>query len=236
MRWQQRRQIDMSTIQQQIDQMAGKGFSVTNLALNVGGALALANNGKDVFISTNDKENPRELLVSSAQDGLGFAAEYAGLNSVIMYADVKEPSRVMEHPLENGAVVADHQVQMPVEIRLQIVMPYYRYDDIVDELRRLKQTGQLVCVHTKGGVYPNMVFADIPHREAAENVSRLSFDCTLREALLVEGQSSQLAEKDVLHVSNASTVNGGQKKGKEESVLYKNALTPLANLYVKIFG
>ena len=226
----------MATIQQQIDQMAGKGFSVTNLALNFGGALALANNCKNVFIATNDKDNPRELLVSSAQGGLGFAAEYAGLNSVIMYADVKESSRVMEHPLENGAVVADHQVQMPVEIRLQIVMPYYRADDIVDELRQLKQTGQLVCVHTQGGVYTDMVFVDIPHREAAENVSRLSFDCTLRQALLVTGQSSELTEKDVVHVSNASTVKGGQKKGKEESVLYKNALTPLANLYVKIFG
>ena len=61
--------------------MAGSGFSVTNLALNVGGALSLANNGKNVFIATNDKDDPREILLSSEQQGLAFAAEYAGLNS-----------------------------------------------------------------------------------------------------------------------------------------------------------
>ncbi len=225
----------MASIQQKIDQMAGKGFSVTNLALNVGGALALANNGKNVFIATNDKDNPRELLVSSAQDGLAFAAEYVGLNSVIMYAEVKEPSRIMEHPLENGSVIADNQVQMPVEIRLQIVMPYYRADDIVKELRKLKQTGQLVSVHTQGGVYTDMVFVDIPHREAAENVSRLSFDCTLRQALLVTGQSSELTEKDVVKVSNSSTVKGGLKQGKARSLLM-GGVQSIANLYVKSFG
>ena len=175
----------MPSIQQQIDQMAGAGFSVTNLALNVGGALSLANNGKNVFIATNDKDDPREILLSSEQQGLAFAAEYAGLNSVVMYAEVKESSRVMEHPLENGSVVADHQVQMPVEIRLQIVMPYYLYDDIVEDLRRLKQNGTLVSVHCRGGVYTDMVFVDIPHNERAENVSRLSFDCTLRQAMLL---------------------------------------------------
>lgn len=216
--------------------MAGSGFSVTNLALNIGGALSLANNGKNVFIATNDKDDPREILLSSESRGLAFAAEYAGLNSVVMYAEVKESSRVMEHPLENGSVVADHQVQMPVEIRLQIVMPYYLYDDIVEDLRRLKQNGTLVSVHCRGGVYTDMVFVDIPHNERAENVSRLSFDCTLRQAMQVQGQTSQLTEKDVVHISDASTVKGGLKQGKEKSAAYNVILEPLANLYVSTFG
>ena len=226
----------MPSIQQQIDQMAGSGFSVTNLALNIGGALSLANNGKNVFIATNDKDDPREILLSSESRGLAFAAEYAGLNSVVMYAEVKESSRVMEHPLENGSVVADHQVQMPVEIRLQIVMPYYLYDDIVEDLRRLKQNGTLVSVHCRGGVYTDMVFVDIPHNERAENVSRLSFDCTLRQAMQVQGQTSQLTEKDVVHISDASTVKGGLKQGEEKSAAYNVILEPLANLYVSTFG
>lgn len=226
----------MPNIQQQIDQMAGSGFSVTNLALNIGGALSLANNGKNVFIATNDKDDPREILLSSESRGLAFAAEYAGLNSVVMYAEVKESSRVMEHPLENGSVVADHQVQMPVEIRLQIVMPYYLYDDIVEDLRRLKQNGTLVSVHCRGGVYTDMVFVDIPHNERAENVSRLSFDCTLRQAMQVQGQTSQLTEKDVVHISDASTVKGGLKQGEEKSASYNVILEPLANLYVSTFG
>lgn len=225
----------MPSIQQQIDQMAGAGFSVTNLALNVGGALSLANNGKNVFIATNDKDDPREILLSSEQQGLAFAAEYTGLNSVVMYAEVKESSRVMEHPLENGSVVADHQVQMPVEIRLQIVMPYYLYDDIVEDLRRLKQNGTLVSVHCRGGVYTDMVFVDIPHNERAENVSRLSFDCTLRQAMLVSGEEVTLTEADVQQPANSSTVKSGLKQGKEKSLLAEG-IQSIANLYVSTFG
>ena len=209
----------MATIQQQIDQMLGSGFSATNLALNIAGTVQLANNGKKVFIATNDKDNPKELLVSSAQDGLGFASEYVGLNSVIMYADVKESSKICEHPLEDGSVIADHQVQMPVEIRLQIVMPYYFYDTIVTELRNLKEQGTLVSVHTQGGIYTDMVFVDIPHKEDVSNVDRLSFDCTLKQAILVKGEESTLTEKDVIQKSNASTVKSGTKQGKFKSLL-----------------
>lgn len=225
----------MATIQQQIDQMFGNGFSATNLALNVGGAIQLANNGKNVFIATNDKDNPRELLVSSAQDGLGFAAEYVGLNSVIMYAEVKESSKICEHPLEDGSVIADHQVQMPVEIRLQIVMPYYFYDSIITELRTLKEQGTLVSVHTKGGIYTDMVFVDIPHKEDVSNVDRLSFDCTLKQAILVKGEESTLSEKDVIQKSNASTAKSGTKQGKPKSILMQG-IQSIANAYVKNFG
>lgn len=215
--------------------MAGSGFSVTNLALNVGGAIQLANNGKNVFIATNNKDNPRELLVSSAQDGLGFASEYIGLNSVIMYAEVKESSKICEHPLEDGSVIADHQIQMPVEIRLQIVMPYYFYDTIVTELRNLKEQGTLVSVHTKGGIYTDMVFVDIPHKEDVSNVDRLSFDCTLKQAILVKGEESTLSEKDVIQKSNASTVKSGTKQGKLKSGL-EQLRESLINVYKSIFG
>ena len=154
-----------------------------------------------------------------------------------MYAEVKESSRVMEHPLENGSVVADHQVQMPVEIRLQIVMPYYLYDDIVEDLRRLKQNGTLVSVHCRGGVYTDMVFVDIPHNERAENVSRLSFDCTLRQAMLVNpsGENVSLSEADVQQPANSSTVKSGLKQGKEKSLLAEG-IQSIANLYVSTFG
>lgn len=225
----------MASIQQQIDQMLGSGFSATNLALNIAGTVQLANNGKKVFIATNDKDNPKELLVSSAQDGLGFAAEYVGLNSVIMYAEVKESSKICEHPLEDGSVIADHQIQMPVEIRLQIVMPYYFYDTIVTELRNLKEQGTLVSVHTQGGIYTDMVFVDIPHKEDVSNVDRLSFDCTLKQAILVKGERSILAEKDVIQKSNASTVKSGTKQGKTKSILMQG-IESVANLYVKTFG
>ena len=109
----------------------------------------------------------------------------------------------------------------------------------MEDLRRLKQNGTLVSVHCRGGVYTDMVFVDIPHNERAENVSRLSFDCTLRQAMLVNpsGENVSLSEADVQQPANSSTVKSGLKQAKEDkSFAYQNILEPLARIYVSTFG
>jgi hypothetical protein len=211
----------MATIQSQIDQMAGKGFGVWNLSLNAGGVARMAMGKKDVYLTLSGKDSPYELLVASDPQKLGFASDYLGLNSVIMYADVTDNSELCEHPLESGAKIVDHQIQLPVEIKLQIVLPYYLYKEVYEELKRLKDQGTYVCVHTKAGVYDRMVFKDIPHRESVENIDRLVFDCTLRQAFLTTGLQSALKVGDVKYAADSSTKKAGIKKGNmvDQSVL-----------------
>lgn len=203
----------MATIQSQIDQMAGSGFSVSNLALNAAGVAKMAMGKKDVYITLAGKDTPYELLVADNPQKLGFASDYLGLNSVIMYADVIDTSELCEHPLESGAKIVDHQIQRPVEIKLQIVLPYYLYKEVYEELQKLKEEGTFVTVHTKAATYTRMIFKDIPHKENADNISRLVFDCTLRQGFLVTGIEAKLNVEDVKKVANATTKNVGQKSG-----------------------
>lgn len=220
----------MATIQAQIDQMAGKGFSVANLSLNAAGVAKMAAGKKDVYLTYADKGNPYEVLSITNKEKLGFAADYLGLNSVIMYADVTDGSDLCEHPIESGAKIVDHQIQRPVEVKLQIVLPYYLYDRVYQQLKQLKESGTYVCVHTKAGIYNRMIFKDIPHKESVENIDRLVFDCVLKQAFEVTGETSTLTLSDVKYASEADTKKTGIKKpkpkGKDESFLtsIKNSL------------
>lgn len=209
----------MASIQSQIDQMAGKGFSVFNLAMNAGGIARMAQGEKDVYITLSGKDDgPYGLLEADNRQKMGFAADYLGLNSVVMYADVTDNSELCEHPLESGAKVVDHQIQLPVEIKLQIVLPHYWYEGVYNELKALKENGTYVCVHTKAGVYDRMIFKDIPHKESVENIDRLVFDCTLRQAFLITGAEGALTVSDVKYAPMATTKNAGVKNGTNKNV------------------
>lgn len=208
----------MATIQSQIDQLAGKGGSVFNLALNAGGIVRMAEGEKDVYITLSGKDNPYELLVANNTQKLGFAGDYLGLNSVVMYADVIDSSDICEHPLESGEKVADHQIQLPVEIKLQIVLPHYFYEEVYKKLKELKENGTYVCVHTKAGMYDRMIFKDIPHKESVENIDRLVFDCTLKQAFLITGVEGALTLSNVKYADYATTKNLGVKNGQTRNV------------------
>lgn len=203
------------SIQTEIDGLAGKGVSITNLGLNALGVAKMAMGKKDVYITLANKKSPYEVLVADQTKKLNFAGDYAGLNPVIMYADVIDTSELCEHPLESGAKIVDHQIQNPVEIKLQLVLPYYLYEGIYKELNDFKQNGTLLDVHTKAGTYNNMVLKDIPHKESVENIDRLVFDCTLRQAFLITGQKGALVAGDVKVMQDASTKKVGQKKAKK---------------------
>ena len=227
----------MASIQSQIDQMAGKGFSVSNLALNVAGVAKMAAGKKDVYITLSGKTGPYGLLEGDTRQKMGFAADYLGLNSVVMYADVSDNSELCEHPLESGAKVVDHQIQLPVEIKLQIVLPYYFYESVYKQLKDLKEKGTYVCVHTKAGMYDRMIFKDIPHKESVENIDRLVFDCTLKQAFLVTGIQGSLKLEDVKYAPEATTKNLGVKNGvKQDETIACNTLQSFRNVVNKYSG
>lgn len=223
----------MASIQSQIDQLAGRGGSVFNLALNAGGVVRMAEGQKDVYITRSGKENPYETLVANNSQKLGFAGDYLGLNSVIMYADVADSSELCEHPIESGAKITDHQIQLPVEIKLQIVLPFYWYEEVYKELKELKETGTYLCVHTKAGVYDRMVIKEIPHKESVENVNRLVFDCTLKQAFLITGVKGALTLSNVKYADYASTKNAGVKNGEARNI---SILKETWNAGGRVFG
>lgn len=179
--------------------VAGLLENQKNVSVWLDGAEVLTGN----FIANafNDEDTQNTRRVSSV----------LGLNAVILDLDVSETSKIMEHPIESGAVIADHKITNPVELRLRLTMPHYQYKPVIEELRRYWKEGTKLSVHAKSHIYNNMVICDLPHQEKPENVSRLTFDIRLKQALVVAPQYIRLPKKAVKQPKNSDTVKSGQK-------------------------
>lgn len=178
---------------------------LVNLGLNVAALIA---NKKNVAFYLDDKEvlTGNLLRVQRLTNALG-------LEAVILDGDFSETSKIMEHPIESGALIADHKVKNPVEIRVRLTMPYYDFEPIIRELTEYFNMGTLLTVQSKVRTYSNMVVCDMPHIEAPENVSRITFNIVLRQALIVSPQYIKLPLEQVKNAANADTLKSGQKQG-----------------------
>lgn len=188
-----------------------------SLGLNIDG---LIDNNKNVSVWFDDKEvltgNFLDKSLNVNQIGpfnSKSASSTLGLNAVIIDLDVSETSKIMEHPIESGVVIADHKVINPVELTLRLTMPVYEYEPILRELREYWTQSTKLTVQSKAYTYTNMVICDIPHSETPRNVSRLSFNVRMKQALEVFPQYIRLSSKQVKKPKNADTVKSGQKQG-----------------------
>lgn len=142
-------------------------------------------------------------------------------------AFITEPSKIMEHPLENGASVADHRVFLPVEIELVMLVPVEDYQKI----QALYRQSETVTVRTNAGTYDNMTLEVLPHDETTDAFGQIAASLRLREVQFVETQFQALPPKAVGKGNrNASTTKRGEQSGKpaaaaterKASILYRN--------------
>ena len=100
-------------------------------------------------------------------------------------ATIKETSRVMEHPVETGATIADFHVIEPKEIEIQILVPVPDFTSTYQNLRSAYLNATLLTVQTKADVYQNMIIRDLPHEEDPDMFDVLNITLHLREVLFV---------------------------------------------------
>lgn len=142
--------------------------------------------------------------------GAGFVPLFTAARPLA--ADVFEYADLMEHPLETGAVIADHIVFRPMEIELPLICPGdLAYRATYAALRATFKAGTLLTVRTRTGSYPNMVITDLPHEEKAEQFDAIAIRLRLREAHFVTPKSG-LASSQVKNPAQASTVNRGSQQ------------------------
>ncbi len=150
------------------------------------------------------------LLPSFATDTVAvFTQEFEQIfrDARAVKAVVKEQSKVMEHPLENGAVITDHRVVLPVEIELSMILSRRTYQDTYKAIRSYYLNATLLVVQTKTGIYENQLISAIPHEESPEQYDTISLTLSLRQALFVL-PSGGLATADP---SDSTTVDRGQQ-------------------------
>lgn len=127
-------------------------------------------------------------------------------------ATVHEIGELMEQPLENGSVTADHLVIRPVEISLPLVIMGETAKEVYAEIRQLYLSGTLLTVQTRSGSYASMVILEMPHDETAEAMDGISISLRLREANFVKAVYGGLAPKQVKSKPKASTAKRGAQQ------------------------
>lgn len=129
-----------------------------------------------------------------------------------LFASVYEFADVMEHPLEDGSVIADHIVRKPIEIELPMMcVGDAAYRSTYAQIRAVYNAGLLLTVVTRTASYSNMVLSDIPHDEAPDSYNAIALRIRLREARLVSPQPG-LSTQQAANPSQSSTQARGSQQ------------------------
>lgn len=129
---------------------------------------------------------------------------------------VNPTSKLMEHPLETGAVVTDHRVIMPLEIELSVFLTsrgnFQDYRSVYAQLAQAFTRGDLLTIQTRTASYRNMVIYEIPHQEDADMFDAVAVGIKLREVRYVEPQYATLKAANVSDKKQSSTVAKGEQQ------------------------
>ena len=124
-------------------------------------------------------------------------------------AVVKEQSKVMEHPVESGAIITDHRIIMPVEINLSLILASEDYQSVYKAIRQYYLNATLLIIQTRAGIYENQLIAAIPHEEDPTMFDALTIALSLKQVFFVTAQFGVVPKRP----SNTTTVNRGVQQG-----------------------
>lgn len=137
-------------------------------------------------------------------------------------AVVKEQSKVMEHPVESGAIITDHRIIMPVEIDLSLILASEDYQSVYKAIRQYYLNATLLIVQTRAGIYENQLISALPHEEDPTMFDALTLALSLKQVFFVTAQFGVVPKSP----SNTTTVNRGVQQGtpvNDQSTLLKLA-------------
>lgn len=178
-------------------------------------------------------------MTVSAQDVVGvFDANFNQLfvNARAMRALVSPEAKIMEHPLETGAQIADHIVYLPVEIELSFILDPATARDTYQEIKSTFKAATIVSVQTKADTFSNMVIKHIPHDEVPEMFDTFAVAMKLREAQFVQPQYAQLPANKVKKPANSSTVKTGEKTSTTPALAQQSAAVGIWDSAKNFFG
>lgn len=123
-------------------------------------------------------------------------------------ATVKPEARLMEHPAENGIVLIDHRVLLPIEIELSLVLARADYPDTYKTIVSYYNNATLLVVQTRSAVYQNQLIAALPHEEDPEQYDVLTVALKLKQVQFVNARFGVVPKSAV----NTTTVQRGTQQ------------------------
>lgn len=128
-------------------------------------------------------------------------------------AVVKENSKLMEHPIESGAVVTDHRILLPIEIELSLILRPDEYRETYNQIKQLYEEGTFLIVQTRSGIYTNQLIQGLPHEEDPTIFDTITIALSLKQVQMVTAQytttprnpkNSSTTQRGVLQTTEAT--------------------------------
>ena len=138
-------------------------------------------------------------------------------------AVVKEQAKVMEHPVESGAIITDHRIILPVEIDLSLILASENYTDVYRAIRQYYLNGTLLVVQTRSGIYTNQLISALPHEEDPNMFNAIAIALSLRQVIQVTEQYASVPR----NTRNNRTVDRGTQLGKPATTGNVSAATSI---------
>jgi len=176
----------------------------------------MADPKENVFYTVDEAGNPVELMPFEDQRKAYFI--YDGdeiLSGVsILSVDVIEDSRITDSPTESGVIISDHRIFNPLEITVKCALPESEWENAYNAIARIyvQNSSELMKIKSQAQVYSNLQLVGLPHKETAENVSRLVFDLKFRSILTVTPAYVDMPKEVVKTPASAATVDAGEKQ------------------------
>jgi hypothetical protein len=186
-------------------------MSFINVVGNVQGSIGSVNNAVNSILSMFGVD------VVGVFDNDTF--EQLFLTARPMKANINRQQKIMDHPIESGAIVSDFAIVLPVEIELSMVLGGAEYETMYQTIKTYFLSQQMVTIQTKADVFSDMLIQAMPHEETPEMFDAIPLALKLREVQLVTVQYQSLPPTAVQAPTDQSTVQGGAQQP-QQSILY----------------
>lgn len=160
-----------------------------------------------------------EELFSGLLGGMGVLSSVANVTGMnpygITYIDAKVniESDLCDHPVENGSLITDASIILPVTATVTVAMPTLYAEKIYEQMNTFFETKKdKIILQTKYNVYKNLVLQNIEYELETKTIDRAQFILTLREIQEAKSTSDldDLADS-VADASDATTQNIGSQ-------------------------
>jgi hypothetical protein len=122
-------------------------------------------------------------------------------------------SKLMEHPIEDGSMIVDHKVDLPIELEATLIISSVAdYRSTVSMINQSRLRGDLFTVQGKATSYRNMVISDTPYDEIPEMFDSILVVIRFKEARFVVPSFGSLPPRKVANKANADTKKAGAKQ------------------------
>lgn len=124
---------------------------------------------------------------------------------------IREIAKVMEHPVENGTIITDHRVILPVEVEASMLIQSADAQDTYRIIRQLYLNGTLLIVQSKAAVYRNQMIASLPHEEDPDQYGAIPVALKFKQVQFVTETFSVVSANP----TNATTTDRGIQNNAE---------------------